>query len=89
MPPALQHLGQYLASEQQRAQDLAVPPLLTRRRVMVSSFLAIRKHIPDDVWASMEELRKKIIDGSVKVDRIEDAQKVRALMSQVDPGPAQ
>jgi basic membrane protein A len=47
------------------------------------------KHIPDDVWASMEELRKKIIDGSVKVDRIEDAQKVRALMSQVDPGPEQ
>ena len=25
----------------------------------------------------------------VFVDRIEDAQKVRALMSQVDPGPAQ
>jgi hypothetical protein len=37
----------------------------------------------------MEDLRKKIIDGSVKVDRIEDAQKVRALMSKVDPGPAQ
>jgi simple sugar transport system substrate-binding protein len=47
------------------------------------------KHIPDDVWASLEDLRKKIIDGSVKVDRIEDAQKVRALMSTVDPGPAQ
>ena len=29
------------------------------------------------------------VDGSVKVDRIEDAQKVRALMSSVDPGPAQ
>ena len=41
------------------------------------------KHIPDDVWASLEDLRKKIIDGSVKVDRIEDAQKVRALMSSV------
>jgi hypothetical protein len=37
----------------------------------------------------MEELRGKIIDGSVKVEQIEDAQKVRALMSQVDPGPAQ
>ena len=47
------------------------------------------KYIPDDVWASLEDLRKKIIDGSVKVDRIEDAQKVRALMSKVDPGPAQ
>ncbi|UOD31302.1 hypothetical protein INH39_06195 [Massilia violaceinigra] len=49
MPPALQHIGQFLASEQQRAQDLALPHMLTRRRVMVSSFLAIRKHIPDDV----------------------------------------
>ena len=47
------------------------------------------KHIPDDVWASLEDLRKKIIDGSVKVDRIEDAQKVRALMSSVDAGPQQ
>jgi simple sugar transport system substrate-binding protein len=47
------------------------------------------KHIPDDVWKSLEDLRAKIIDGSVKVDRIEDAQKVRALMSSVDPGPAQ
>jgi basic membrane protein A len=46
-------------------------------------------NIPDDVWKSMEDLRSKIIDGSVKVDQIEDAQKVRALMSQVDPGPAQ
>jgi basic membrane protein A len=46
-------------------------------------------NIPDDVWASIEELRGKIIDGSVKVERIDDAQKVRALMSSVDPGPAQ
>jgi hypothetical protein len=37
----------------------------------------------------LEDLPKKNLDGSVKVDRIEDAQKVRALMSQVDPGPAQ
>jgi hypothetical protein len=49
MPAALQHIAQYLASEQQRAQDLALPPMLTRRRVMVSSFLAIRKHMPADV----------------------------------------
>lgn len=47
------------------------------------------KNIPDDVWASIEDLKKKIIDGSVKVDRIEDAQKVRALMSSVDAGPQQ
>jgi hypothetical protein len=48
-PAALQHIAQHLASEQQRAQDLAVPHMLTRRRVMVSSFLAIRKHMPADV----------------------------------------
>jgi simple sugar transport system substrate-binding protein len=47
------------------------------------------KHIPDDVWASLEKLRSQIIDGSVKVDRIEDAQKVRALMSSVTDAPAQ
>jgi simple sugar transport system substrate-binding protein len=47
------------------------------------------KNIPDDVWASIEDLRKQIIDGSVKVERIEDAQKVRALMSSVDAGPQQ
>lgn len=49
MPPALQHIAQYLASEQQRAQDVAVPQLLTTRRVMLSSILAIRKHLPADV----------------------------------------
>jgi hypothetical protein len=48
-PAPLQHIVQCLASEQQRAQDLAVPATLTRRRVMVSSFLAIRKHMPADV----------------------------------------
>src|SRR3954463_10483132 len=42
------------------------------------------KNIPDDVWATLEDLRKKIIDGSLKVDRIEDAAKVRALMTAVD-----
>jgi basic membrane protein A and related proteins len=46
-------------------------------------------NIPADVWASIEDLRKKIVDGSLKVERIDDAQKVRALMSSVDPGPAQ
>jgi simple sugar transport system substrate-binding protein len=41
------------------------------------------KNIPDNVWADIEKIRGQIIDGSVKVDRIEDAQKVRALMSSV------
>jgi basic membrane protein A len=45
------------------------------------------KNIPDDVWATIEGLRKQIIDGSLKVDRIEDAQKVRALMSSVTDAP--
>ncbi|NHZ88814.1 hypothetical protein F2P45_07220 [Massilia sp. CCM 8733] len=48
-PAALQHIVGSLASEQQRPQDLAVPAVLTRRRVMISSFLAIRKHLPADV----------------------------------------
>lgn len=47
------------------------------------------KNIPDDVWADVQKVRSQIIDGSVKVDRIEDAQKVRALMSSVTPPPAQ
>jgi simple sugar transport system substrate-binding protein len=41
------------------------------------------KNIPDDVWADVEKVRAQIVDGSLKVDRIEDAQKVRALMSSV------
>jgi len=41
------------------------------------------KNIPDDVWADLEKVRGQIVDGSLKVDRIEDAQKVRALMSSV------
>lgn len=41
------------------------------------------KNIPDDVWAEIEKQRGQIIDGSLKVERIEDAAKVRALMSSV------
>jgi simple sugar transport system substrate-binding protein len=41
------------------------------------------KNIPDDVWADVEKVRAQIVDGSLKVERIEDAQKVRALMSSV------
>lgn len=41
-------------------------------------------HIPDDVWAGIMKVRDQIIDGSVKVEEITDAQKVRALMSTVE-----
>ena len=41
------------------------------------------KHIPDDVWASMKDLRQQIIDGKIKVPEIYDAQAVRALMTTV------
>lgn len=45
------------------------------------------KNIPDDVWAELEAIRGKIVDGSLKVDRIEDTDKVHALMSEVTPAP--
>ncbi|MDQ1812529.1 hypothetical protein RBA41_04355 [Massilia sp. CCM 9210] len=48
-PAPLQHITTCLANELQRPQDLAVPDMLTRRRVMISAFLAIRKHMPADV----------------------------------------
>jgi simple sugar transport system substrate-binding protein len=42
------------------------------------------KHIPDDVWASLMGVRKAIVDGTVKIEPLYDAQQVRALMSSVD-----
>jgi simple sugar transport system substrate-binding protein len=45
------------------------------------------KHIPDDVWAQLEAVRKQIIDGSVKVEPVWDAPKVRALMTSVTDAP--
>lgn len=41
-------------------------------------------HIPADVWEKVMATRDKIVDGSVKVDLVTDAQKVRALMSSVE-----
>jgi basic membrane protein A and related proteins len=41
------------------------------------------KHIPDDVWASLQDLRQQIIAGSIKVPEVYDAQAVRALMTTV------
>ncbi|HEX9791038.1 MAG TPA: BMP family protein [Kiloniellales bacterium] len=41
-------------------------------------------HVPDDIWADIMKVRGQILDGSVKVEEITDAQKVRALMSTVE-----
>ena len=41
------------------------------------------KHIPDDVWASLQDLRQKIIDGKIQVPEVTDAQAVRAMMTTV------
>jgi simple sugar transport system substrate-binding protein len=41
------------------------------------------KHIPDDVWASIQDLRQQVIAGSIKVPEVYDAQAVRALMTTV------
>ncbi|WP_339114761.1 BMP family protein [Thioclava sp. GXIMD2076] len=38
-------------------------------------------HIPDDVWAQIEAVKAKIIDGSVKVDLVTDPEATKALMS--------
>lgn len=43
-------------------------------------------HIPNDVWKDIMSMRGKIIKGSLKVEEIYDAQKVRALMSSVEIG---
>jgi len=41
------------------------------------------KHIPDDVWASLQDLRQQIIDGKIQVPEVTDAQAVRAMMTTV------
>jgi simple sugar transport system substrate-binding protein len=45
------------------------------------------KHIPDKTWAEVESVRKQIIDGTLKVEPIFDAVRVRALMSSVAAPP--
>ena len=47
------------------------------------------KNIPDNVWSELEATRAKIVDGTVKVDRIEDTEKVHALMNEVTAAPPQ
>jgi simple sugar transport system substrate-binding protein len=41
-------------------------------------------HIPADAWSELMAMRDQIIDGSIEVDVIFDAQDVRALMNKVD-----
>jgi basic membrane protein A and related proteins len=41
------------------------------------------KHIPDDVWAALQDLRQQIIAGSIKVPEVYDAQAVRDMMTTV------
>jgi basic membrane protein A len=45
------------------------------------------KHIPDDVWAQLQDVRKQIIDGTLKIEPVWDAPKVRALMTSVTDAP--
>jgi basic membrane protein A and related proteins len=45
------------------------------------------KHIPDKTWSEVEAVRKQIIDGTLKIEPIFDAVKVRALMTSVAAPP--
>lgn len=40
-------------------------------------------HIPDDVWATVSEVRQQIVDGKLKIEPVWEADKVRALMSSI------
>lgn len=43
-------------------------------------------HIPDDVWNDVMAVRQQIVDGSMKLEPVWDAEAVRALMSSVEIG---
>ena len=38
------------------------------------------KHIPEDVWAKVQEIRQEIVDGKISVEPVFDAAEVRKLM---------
>ncbi|MGD9536888.1 MAG: BMP family protein [Alphaproteobacteria bacterium] len=47
-------------------------------------------YIPGEIWDELMGLRQQIIDGTVKVDEIYDAEAVRALMTSVEaPAPSE
>jgi basic membrane protein A and related proteins len=45
------------------------------------------KYISDDVWTALTAVRKQIVDGSLKIEPVWDAPKVRALMTSVADAP--
>ena len=45
------------------------------------------KYIPDPVWAEVQAVRQKIIAGSLRIEPVFDAVKVRALMTSVAAPP--
>ena len=47
------------------------------------------KHIPDNVWADVMKVRDEIVGGSLKIEPVWEADKVRALMTSVTDAPAQ
>lgn len=40
-------------------------------------------HIPDDIWATVSDVRQQIVDGKLKIEPVWEADKVRALMSSI------
>lgn len=59
--------------------DIAYKPNLKDNSIS----LLHTKHIPDNIWAEVEKARQGVIDGSIKVEEVEDTAKVHALMSDV------
>jgi simple sugar transport system substrate-binding protein len=45
------------------------------------------KYISDDVWTALTAVRKQIVDGSLKIEPVWDAPKVRALMTSIADAP--
>jgi simple sugar transport system substrate-binding protein len=41
-------------------------------------------HIPEDIWGELMQIREQIVGGVLKIEPIFDAQKVRAMMSEVE-----
>jgi basic membrane protein A and related proteins len=45
------------------------------------------KHIPDAIWNEVSAVRQQIVDGSLKIEPVWEADKVRALMTSVTDAP--
>ncbi|MGH6932779.1 MAG: putative B6 ABC transporter substrate-binding protein [Dongiaceae bacterium] len=44
-------------------------------------------HIPDGVWGDVSAIRQQIVDGSLKIEPVWEADKIRALMTSVTDAP--